>query len=240
MELLSQQKELATLEKLLKKITFWLFLEVWNVLAPKKCSGIGLFDRQTSLNTWVAENSAFKRGQSDINWPPDFSLTNGRAQPSWKTQRVLFTFCPLQRRALWVVNVHSWGYLNLPDGDSNLIPTPLRNFVADVSRQDANEMLQAAFALHTLFLCFDRFAFVTKIYLALFSSKDFSLILSTFMFLQKKTIMYFALFHPHLGQSPSPSWKRIWILKIQERFFNVQKIYILNTNEIQFSFYKNE
>jgi len=51
MELLSQQKELATLEKLLKKITFWLFLEVWNVLAPKKCSGIGLFDRQTSLNT---------------------------------------------------------------------------------------------------------------------------------------------------------------------------------------------
>lgn len=184
MELLSQQKELATLEKLLKKITFWLFLEVWNVLAPKKCSGIGLFDRQTSLNTWVAENSAFKRGQSDINWPPDFSLTNGRAQPSWKTQRVLFTFCPLQRRALWVVNVHSWGYLNLPDGDSNLIPTPLRNFVADVSRQDANEMLQAAFALHTLFLCFDRFAFVTKIYLALlFSSKDFSLILSTFMFL---------------------------------------------------------
>lgn len=63
-------------------------------------------------------------------------------------------------RALWVVNVHSWGYLNLPDGDSNLIPTPLRNFVADVSRQDANEMLQAAFALHTLFLRFDRFAFV--------------------------------------------------------------------------------
>lgn len=59
-------------------------------------------------------------------------------------------------------------------------------------------------------------------------------------FYKKKSIMYFALFHPHLGQSPSPSWKRIWILKIQERFFNVQKIYILNTNEIQFSFYKNE
>ena len=109
--------------------------------------------------------------------------------------------------------------------DSNLIPTPLRNLVADVSRQDANEMLQAVFALHTLFLCFDRFAFVTKIYLALFSSKDFSLILSTFMFLLKKINNVFRPF-PSTSRTESISFVKANLNPKNSRtFFQCSKRY---------------